>query len=142
MRTKTREGMVADLKVYRVDADRDGRFWHIHVPQVSRSTQARSLREIEPMARDLIAIMEDVEPTSFTVDISIRLPDDVTLELETAASLREKAASAQAEAARLSRNAAHRLHQLGLPVRDIGKVLGISYQRAHQLVDEAGRACN
>ncbi len=132
--------MVAELKVYQVDADRDGRYWHIRVPEVARSTQARTLREIEPMARDLIAVMEDVDPTSCAVEIHISLPEDVSQELEAAASLREKAAGAQAEAARRSRHAARRLHELGLPVRDIGKVLGISHQRAHQLVDEAGRA--
>jgi hypothetical protein len=44
--------MVAALKTYEVDVNRDGQFWHIRVPQVARSTQARTLREIEPMAMD------------------------------------------------------------------------------------------
>ncbi len=132
--------MVAALKVYEVDVERDGRFWHIHVPEVARSTQARTLREIEPMAMDLIVIMDEVQRGAFQLDIHITLPEDVRRELDTAAELREKAASAQAEAARLSRGAARRLHDLGLPLRDIGKVLGVSYQRAHQLVDEAGSA--
>jgi hypothetical protein len=132
--------MVAALKVYRVDADRDGQFWHIRVPQVARSTQARTLREIEPVARDLIAIMEDADPGSFELEVHLSLPEDVRSELETAARLRETAASAKSEAARLSRQAARRLHELGLPLRDVGTVLGISYQRAHQLVGESGPA--
>lgn len=129
---------MAALKVYRVDADRDGQYWHIRVPEVERSTQARTLREIEPMARDLIAIMTDADPGSFELDVHLSLPEDVRQELDTAADLRKTAASAQSEAARLSRQAARRLHDLGLPLRDIGRVLGISYQRVHQLVDEAG----
>lgn len=132
--------MMAELKTYQVEVDRDGRFWHIHVPEVERSTQARTVREIEPMARNLIAIMEDTDPDSFELDVHLSLPEDVRLELDKAASLRETAAGAQSEAARLSRHAARRLHELGLPMRDIGKVLGISGQRVQQLVNEAGPA--
>jgi DNA-directed RNA polymerase specialized sigma24 family protein len=116
---------------------RDGRFWHIRVPQIERSTQARHLREVELMARDLIAIMEDVQPDSFGLEVQIELPQDVRQELARSAELREQAAHAQAEAARLSRDAALRLYDQGLPLRDIGKVLGVSFQRAKQLVDQA-----
>jgi DNA-directed RNA polymerase specialized sigma24 family protein len=116
---------------------RDGRFWHIRVPQIERSTQARHLREVELMARDLIAIMEDVPPDSFDLEVQIELPQDVRQELARSAELREQAALAQAEAARLSRDAALRLYDQGLPLRDIGKVLGVSFQRAKQLVDQA-----
>jgi DNA-directed RNA polymerase specialized sigma24 family protein len=131
---------VAKLKTYRVDVARDGRFWHIRVPQIERSTQARHLREVELMARDLIAIMEDAAPESFGLDVHIDLPQDVRQELARSAELREQAAHAQAEAARLSRDAARRLYDQGLPLRDIGKVLGVSFQRAKQLVDQAREA--
>ena len=58
--------------------------------------------------------------------------------LKESAALREHAARDQSEAARLTRRAARRLHEEeGLPLRDVGIALGISYQRAHQLVDEA-----
>src|SRR5260370_33737036 len=114
--------MVGGLKVCQVDGDRDGRYWHIRVPEVARSTQARTLREIEPMARDLIAVMEDVDPTSCAVEIHISLPEDVSQELEAAASLREKAAGAQAETARRYRHAARRRHEPAPPVRALRKV--------------------
>jgi hypothetical protein len=92
------------------------------------------------MARNLIAIMEDVDSDSFEVDVHFILPEDVRLELDKAASLRETAARAQSEAARLARRAAWRLHELGLPMRDVGRVLGVSGQRAQQLVNEADPA--
>jgi hypothetical protein len=38
-------------------SSRDGRFWLIHVPEIDRHTQARHLREIDTMARDLVAVM-------------------------------------------------------------------------------------
>lgn len=128
---------MAEVKAYRVDVDRDGRYWRVRVPEAERSTQARHLREVELMARDLIAVMEDVPPDSFELDVHIKLPGDIHQELARSAELREQASSAQTEAARLSRDAARRLYDQGLPLRDIGQILGVSFQRAKQLVDQA-----
>jgi len=125
------------MTTYHAEVERDGRFWHVHVPEVSRSTQARNLAEVEPMARDLIAVMEDIPADSFDVDVRLTVPEDVARELAQAAELRQEAARAQAEAAQLARAAAQRLRDLGLPLRDIGKVLGVTFQRAKQLLDEA-----
>jgi hypothetical protein len=57
------EGLVADMKMYRAELERDGRFWRVRVPDIERSTQARSLSEAEAMVRDLIAVMTDVPRT-------------------------------------------------------------------------------
>lgn len=131
---------MAEVKTYHAEVERDGRFWHIRVPEIERSTQARHLREVEFMARDLVAVMENLAPDSFALDVHIELPDDVREELARSAELREQAASAQAEAARLSRDAARRLYDQGMPLRDIGKILGVSFQRAKQLIDQARQA--
>jgi len=128
------------MKTYRAEIERDGRFWRVRVPDIDRSTQARSLSEAEAMVRDLVAIMTDVPQNSFAVDMKIILPEDVQLELEQSHALREQAKQTQAEAARLVRDAAHRLHTLGLSLRDIGKALGVTFQRAKQLVDEAAQS--
>ena len=128
---------MAEVRTYRADVERDGRFWHIHVPEISRSTQARHLREIEPMARDLIAVMEDVPSDSFHVEMHVTLPAEVDQELQRSAELRADAARSQHEAAALTRSAARRLHNDGLTLREIGKLLDVSHQRAHQLVDES-----
>ncbi len=91
------------------------------------------------MARDLIAIMEDVPPDSFRVDVMIVLPEDIRIELERSAELREEAARNQAQAAQLARHAARRLRDQGLGLLDVGQVLGVSFQRAKQLIDEADK---
>ena len=57
-------------KTYRAVVTRDGGFWSVRVPEISRTTQARTLAEIEPMARDLIAVMEDIPADSFGLEIS------------------------------------------------------------------------
>lgn len=59
------------MKTYRADAERDGQFWHVRVPEVEWSTQARDLAEVEAMARDLIAVMDEVPADSFTLDLRI-----------------------------------------------------------------------
>jgi hypothetical protein len=131
--------MVADLKIYHAEVDRDGTVWRVRVPEVQRTTQARTLRDVEPMARDLIAIMEDIPADSFQVNVRITLPEEVAAELQRSAALREEAARNQAEAAQLARQAARHLRDHGLPLRDVGRALGVSFQRAKQLIDEADK---
>ena len=131
--------MVADLKIYHAEVDRDGTVWRVRVPEVQRTTQARTLRDVESMARDLIAIMEDIPADSFQVNVRITLPEEVAAELQRSAALREEAARNQAEAAQLARQAARHLRDHGLPLRDVGRALGVSFQRAKQLIDEADK---
>jgi len=131
--------MVAELKTYRAEVDRDGRVWRVRVPEVERTTQARNLSEVESMARDLIAIMNDIPADSFSLDVIITLPADVQEELERSAALRQDAARSQAAAAAAARRAARRLRDQGLPLKDVGQALGVSFQRAKQLIDEADR---
>ncbi len=137
MRSRAGEGLVAKLKTYHAEVDRDGKVWRVRVPEVARTTQARTLREAESMARDLVAIMDDIPADSFDLDMTIILPAEVREELDRSAELREQAARSQAQAAQLARRAARRLRDQGLPLQDVGKALGVSFQRAKQLIDEA-----
>ncbi|MCV6987121.1 hypothetical protein H7H78_17395 [Mycobacterium shinjukuense] len=128
------------MGTYAAIASPDGKYWHIRIPGLGNHpeyglpTQARNLDEVEPTARDLIAVWLDVPADSFDVDAQVELPDSVRHHLELASKLRQEAADAQAAAAEEYRRAAAELKNGGLTVRDIGKVLGISYQRVHQLV--------
>jgi hypothetical protein len=134
--------MVAMRRTYRVEVERGrtGRWWLIDVPEVPAAhSQARRLDQAEDVARDLIALMTDADPDTFDLDIRVQLPEQVRADLQRAEELRQQAARSQHEAAVLARSAARRLHDDGLPLRDIGKLLQVSHQRAHQLVDEAGQ---
>lgn len=119
---------------YEVDVSRGERYWLVDVPAVQRATQARTLREVDAMARDLIAIMTDVPADSFELTVRVTLPQEAQEHLQRAAGLREKAASAQSRAAMEVRLAAPGVKDDGMTLRDIGDALGVSYQRAHQLV--------
>ena len=56
---------------YIATAVREGRWWEIQVPQVGGHTQARRLSEIEPMARELIAVTLDVPLSAVAVEVKI-----------------------------------------------------------------------
>jgi hypothetical protein len=59
---------------YTARVERGERFWLVTVPEIQRTTQARTLREVEPMARDLIAVMEQIDPKSFELKREIVFP--------------------------------------------------------------------
>ena len=90
------------------------------------------------MARDLIAIMTGLEPGSVDLDVRIQLPDSVRAHLSEVERARDAEAQARSHAANELRAAATQLKSAGLSVRELGAVLGISYQRASQLTNSAG----
>ena len=120
---------------YRATVERDGRFWLVRVEGVG-VTQARHLRELEEMARDLIAVMTETDATTVEVDFDFVLAASVRQHLDRAAELRVESARANSAAAAEVRAAARELADDGLPQRDIGRLLGISHQRANQLLAE------
>jgi hypothetical protein len=113
---------------------RDGRFWYIDIPELGGATQARSLTEIDEMARDYIAESTDAAADSFDVQIRVELPADAAAHWAASRALFREAAEAQARAAEESRAAARALKADGLTVREIGRALDMSHQRAQQLV--------
>jgi hypothetical protein len=112
---------------------REGRFWAVEVRGVG-VTQARRLSQVEEMARDLVAIMVRVPADTIHVEIRIELNEGVKAEVEEAKRLRTEAARLQEAATHASRAAAAHLRETGLSINDVGTLLGISYQRVHQLL--------
>lgn len=70
------------------------------------------------------------------VDIHVKLPADVQTHVSRMHELRSKAQDYSAQASQESVKAASELKKMGLTLRDIGAALGISYQRAHQLLTQ------
>lgn len=130
--------MVEEVKktprTYHAEVRRAGKYWAVYVPEVERWTQARHLRELDAMTEDLIELMTGAKAGTFSVDYDIELPETVRGNLARAEQLRAESAQAQAAAAAEVRAAARELRQSGLPLRDVGQLLGISHQRAHQLI--------
>ncbi len=133
MRTEAGQAVV-DVSSYHAQVQRGERFWLIYVPELDRWSQARSLAEVDETVRDLIAVMTDVSGDSIELTVSLTLPESVSTHLASAERLREQASRANSDAAGEVRAAARELRATGMTVRDLGRALGVSYQRAHQLV--------
>jgi hypothetical protein len=73
------------MKTYQVTIERDGEWWLVRVPAINRVTQANQLETVEAMARDLIAVVEDVHGQSFDVEIATRNSLDDIMSLAEAA---------------------------------------------------------
>lgn len=121
------------MEQFKATVERGQRFWLVTVDGIG-TTQARNLREIDVMAKDLVAVMREVDPADVEVFYDVRMPEEAQAHLVEAERLRAEAASAQARAAAEVRVAAAELKGYGMPLRDIGELLHVSYQRAHQLV--------
>ncbi len=121
-----------------VTARKSGRWWSLQceeypaaISQVARLDQA-----VEYMT-EAIAFVAEREPSTFTLRVVPELPAEITRELAESVRLRAEARSAETRAGDLVRAAARQLQADGLSLRDIGVVLDVSYQRAHQLLAPA-----
>lgn len=126
---------MATVKRYTVRARRIGGWWALDVdgtPGVH--SQVRRIDQAEEMAREAIAGVLDIAPGSFEVVVAPEMPASVRTIVQQATTARSQAAQAQDAAAQLTRDAARRLVQEGLTVRDAGALLGVSHQRIAQLV--------
>lgn len=118
---------------YMVTAEPDGRFWLLTVPAIDRVTQARNAKEIPAMAKDLIEIMTGEADAK--IDVQFALPKSVRAHLANVERARALEGQSRRTAAAELRAAAQALRAQRLSYQDVGLVLGVSHQRAHQLVN-------
>jgi predicted RNase H-like HicB family nuclease len=119
----------------RYELDETGR-WLATVPAIPGChTQARTLEQAETRIREAMALF-----IPNTAAARAELVDDVHLSLASRRAL-ARATAQRAEAERLTQNAqrairaaATALSRQGLSLRDPGRLLGVSRQRAHQLI--------
>ncbi len=122
--------------IYKATVIREDRWWMVRIPEIGGLTQARRLSEAKSMARSLIAITLDVPADSFDVDVEVEKVGTVKVAERTAQlrATRETAARLDREVQTDAESLARDLASEGIPLRDIGDILGISYQRAHQII--------
>lgn len=124
-------------KEYEAKVTRDGKWWMIAVSEIDGLTQARRLSEVELMARELIAVTLDLPTEAIIVRVrydAIGKVTDVSSILSEISKEREQAAALERAASTRSVALAKALADSDIPLRDVGAVLGVSFQRAHQLV--------
>jgi predicted RNase H-like HicB family nuclease len=127
--------MVGGVKpVYTAVVEPDHGWWAIRVAELPGVfSQAKRLDKVEGMTRDAIALFLDIAPESFDVVIRERLSPEAERVVADALQARAEAVERQKAASEKVRLAVEALAHLGLPQRDIGRLLDVSHQRVGQL---------
>ncbi|MGM7667616.1 hypothetical protein [Microbacterium sp. A93] len=125
------------MTVYQGHVIREGKWWMVSIPAIDGLTQARRLTEATEMAREHIAASQDVPLETVSVTLSfapIGEVDDITDRIAEISAERARSAELEKSATIHATELARTLAAADVPVRDIGAILGVSHQRAHQLV--------
>jgi hypothetical protein len=104
--------MVAEMTdLYEYEIHQEGRSWVVRIPALGLTTQARNLRETDRMAKSIIGLHLDRDPTSFEVRRSniIGLPGTVAEDVKRAVEERGRLAAAQAASVSATTKAAAEL---------------------------------
>ena len=122
---------------YVAEVVRDAPWWIVTVNDIGRAAQARSLAEAQRLACQQVASARGVDVSNVQVKLRVNSIGDLSDIQDTMNAIvtRRVEASRLAEAA--SQDAVHlakKLSLCGVTVRDIGHIMGVSHQRAHQLV--------
>ncbi|ROQ16816.1 MULTISPECIES: sigma factor-like helix-turn-helix DNA-binding protein [unclassified Curtobacterium] len=125
---------------YTSRAHREGSWWIVQNDQFRGAiSQVRRLDLAADAQREAIAFVAEVDQDEIVVVIRVELEPALARSLDEAVALRAEAEAEEKEARALSlrRAVAISLKDDGMTLRDIAVVLGVSYQRVHQLVREA-----
>lgn len=120
---------------YTVTAERSGKWWVLQAVEAPGAISQVSRLDQAPIIKEAIAFVTGTDQEDVEITIQPVLPDRARAHLDSAEKLREVAHDANARSAIEIRSAAKELKASGLTLRDIGAVMDISYQRAHQLVN-------
>lgn len=126
---------MVEVSTYVVRAERGKSRWILQPVDVpSALSEVARLDQAEEASREAIAFVTGEPEDQIEVEVTIALPHEIGARLDEAERLRTQAQEANSASARVIREAARDLSDAGWSVRDIGYRLGVSHQRAHQLV--------
>lgn len=122
-----------DYRVYR-----EGKWWMVEIPAIDGLTQARHLTDVEDIARSYISLDQDVPPSEVQLrraSVKVR-GRDVTADAGEVTRLRNSAAELHKQATTLRQQLVVQLVDDCVPIRDIGTVVNVSYQRVEQIAQQ------
>ena len=125
---------------FRVTRDEEGpRVWLAEWAEDGRvHTFARSLAELEDLARDALALWLHTDADAVVIELDVALPEPVSHELTRFRRQRDELEAQQASVLDRQRSLAVRLvEDQDMTYRDAARVLGISHQRVAQLVKQS-----
>ncbi|MEV8212174.1 hypothetical protein [Leifsonia sp. NPDC077715] len=130
------------MTMYTSHAERAGSWWVAQCDEVPGAiSQVKRLNEVEAAQREAIAWVSGVPESSVDVHVVASITPEVDREIDELRHLRAALEDQEARAMGMSREIARSLKAQGYTVREIGVVLGVSHQRAQQLIHDepAGR---
>jgi predicted RNase H-like HicB family nuclease len=121
-------------KRYRATVERDEAGWWVATIHAIAGvhTQGRTLEQVRERVREALAA---AKPDAVLGEVVIK-PKVLGALLRRVQIARQRAKKQDAEAQKLLRLAARELKAKGVGRRDAGELLGVSFQRVQQLVDE------
>ena len=121
-------------KTYTAQVVREGKWWVADILDTDWAAQSRRLDGLEGVVREVLSLALEADAGSFGVVLEY-VPDHEVAELMAREdALRAESARLKSEAAAANREVAALLRRRGYTLRDIGSLMGVSYQRASQLV--------
>lgn len=121
-------------KSYKVTFERDEDGWWVAtaIDLLGCHTQGRSIAQARERLREAMALCD--VPASAVLHEEILLGGKLDDELQELRATREKADRLAQQSAERTRRVAARLAKAGLSRRDVGELLGLSFQRVQQLI--------
>ena len=122
------------MKVYTVTAERGpSGAWVLECGELGVVSQTRRLDRAEEEAAEAIAFQSGLKPGEFGIEVVPILPAEVESLRQRVDELGVKAKAASDDAAAARSALARKLKDEGFTLREMGQVLGVSYQRASEL---------
>ena len=112
----------------------DGYSW-IAVPAVGGVTQARRLDQLPYLVADVVMVLTGLELDPAEVELEVEFPG--AAEAAAVRAARSQVSGAERELAARTRLAVLALRRQGVSLRDIATMVGVSFQRVHQIVRSA-----
>ena len=121
----------------RYERDEESGWWVARLKEAPAAiTQGRTITEARRRIREALALVldDDKAATKATLVDDVRLPADARKALGRARAARQRLQNESKKAQATTAVAVRKLIEtLGLSVRDVGELVGISYQRVQQL---------
>lgn len=114
----------------------DDRAWIVQFRGPDIATFGRTLASAKRYARSALAVhleVDDLSAAGVEVVDDVRLPAEISSEVERLVEQRSTVEALRAEVAAATRRAAADLRELGLSTRDVAEILGISGARVAQI---------
>lgn len=122
-------------RTFVVTAERGiGNWWVLQAAEVGAVSQVKRLDQAAAEMLEAISYLTQLPEEDIIIDVQPVLSESYSQLAQEAATERAAAESAQQRATALTRQAALQLRKDGLTLREIGQIMGISYQRAAQIV--------